>query len=68
MQRIPDSVRSVILHAITNNPNKSYEEFVPLFGVCLSVIKQVAKDGGVTRPRGPRKGWKQLVAKAVLNG
>lgn len=62
MQRIPDSVRSVILQAIKNNPTKSYEEFVPLFGVCLSVIKQVAKDGGVTRARGPRKGWKQLKA------
>ena len=66
MQRIPDSVRSVILEAIKNNPTKSYEEFVPLFGVCLSVIKEVAKQGGITRPRGPRKGWKQL--KAVSRG
>jgi predicted transcriptional regulator len=65
--KIPDSVKSLIHKSLLNNPRMSTYEIAELFGVSQWTVSQVAIANGITRPRGPRKGWKQLV-KAVPRG
>lgn len=65
--KIPDSVKSLIHKSLLNNPRMSTYEIAELFGVSQWTVSQVAIANGIVRPRGPRKGWKQLV-KGVVNG
>jgi len=59
--KIPDSVKSLIHKSLLNNPRMSTYEIAELFGVSQTVVCRVCRDNNCKRPRGPRKGWKQLL-------
>jgi len=61
--KISNDVRSLIVKTLLNNPRMSTYEIAELFGVSQPTVSLIGKAAGVTRPRGPRKGWKQLAAK-----
>jgi hypothetical protein len=59
--KISNDVKSLVIKTLLNNPRMSTYEIAELFGVSQTSVSTIAKAVGITRPRGPRKGWKQLL-------
>ena len=69
MPKIPESVKSLIHKSLLNNPRMSTYEIAELFGVSQTIVAKISRDTNTRRPRGPRKGWKQLLGvEAVTRG
>ena len=60
--KISNDVNSLIIKTLLNNPRMSTYEIAELFGVSQTVVAKISRETNTRRPRGPRKGWKQLQA------